>query len=378
MGLKGLQAALLFVLVTSAAAAQLRMTDAEAAQLKQQIQTALEAQKANRLDEAAAGFEAVLKKLPDLAEAHMSLGIIRSDQFRYVEAIPELQKALQLKAGLNNARAYLGLDYLRTGETSKAVEQLEMALKSDPANPKINGWLGMAYVAAGLFRPAIVRLEVAVEAEPKSVLFLAYLARAYAGMTALVNQQLFDLAPNSPEAHLALGQSYAASGNPEEAADEYQAAAAMNPKLPGVNAALGDMYMESGKLAQAEEAYRKELELAPDAPGVQFRVGMALAELGRAAEALPYLERAVKQDPSNGDALFYLGKVRFDLEQFPGAEESLRAALDRHLSPKRLIALHYQLWMLYRRMGKVDEANKHLQIFKQLAAEQAAKKRATR
>jgi hypothetical protein len=34
--------------------------------------------------------------------------------------------------------------------------------------------------------------------------------------------------------------------------------------------------------------------------------------------------------------------------------------------------------MLYRRLGKGDEANKQLQIFKQLEAEQAPKKRETR
>jgi tetratricopeptide (TPR) repeat protein len=82
--------------------------------------------------------------------------------------------------------------------------------------------------------------------------------------------------------------------------------------------------------------------------------GFVEAELGRPEEALPYWQKAVSFDPSNGEALFYLGRVHYDLRHDSDAEEALRKALDRRLSPKRLMAAHYQLGMPCRRMGKTD------------------------
>ena len=366
---------LLIIAAAGMSAAQTRLAGGDQFSFQRQIQTAKQAWDANRLDEAALGFQAVLRHLPDFAEGHMNLGMIRHAQFRYTEAIPELEQALRLNPALNDARGVLGLDYFQTGVLPKAMEQLEKAVKKDPTNPEFNGWLGMVYVGAGLFRPAIAKLEVAVQAKPRSVLFLGYLARAYAGITAQVHQQLAELAKDSPQAHLALAQAYAASGNREEGTEEYQAAAAMAPKLAGVNGALGDLYTELGKFSDAEGAYRKELEISPDFPANQFRIGKVLAELGRADEALPHLQKAVQLDPTNGEALFYLGKVYFDLERFTDAKEALHKALDYPLIPKRLIAVHYELWMAYRRLGDSDEAGKQLHIFNDLEAkEQAAKK----
>ena len=73
----------LAALAAAVCLAQPQMTPAEAARLEKQIQSAQAAHSAGRLDEAAAGFEAVIRRLPDLAEAHLSLGIIRHEQMRY-------------------------------------------------------------------------------------------------------------------------------------------------------------------------------------------------------------------------------------------------------------------------------------------------------
>jgi tetratricopeptide (TPR) repeat protein len=230
----------------------------------------------------------------------------------------------------------------------------------------------MAYVAAGQFRPAITKLEAALHGEPKSALFLGYLVRAYAGTTDQLYQQLAERGKQSPEAHLALAQAYAATGDRTEAAEEYRAAAAVNPKLPGVHGALGGIYVDLGEFAKAEEAFRKELELSPDSADNQFHLGMVLSELGRADDALPYLERAASRLSSNAESFFYLGKVHFDLGHLAEAEEALRKALEGPLSLVRLRSAHYQLWMTYRKLEKPEQAAKHLQMFKQIEAELAA------
>jgi len=338
--------------------------------LRQQIQAALEAQRANRLDEAAAGFQAVISQVPSLAEAHMSLGLVRHQQQRYGEAIPELETALRLKPALKDARAVLGLAYLQAGQPAKALEHLEKTVQDDPENAEASGWLGMAYLNTGQARQAIPKLEKAIQASPGNEGLLSYLVRAYAASAAQVRSQLSQQARNSVQAHVALAESYAGCENSARAATEYNLAAKIDPNQPGINAALGDLLMGTGDYEASEKAYEKELRLTPALAATQFRYGRVLAELGRSQEALPYLKKASELDPSSSETFFYLGKAYFDLEQFREAEEPFVKALEGKLPEHdRLMSAHYQLGMVYQKLGKAAQAEQHLEAFKKLQAE---------
>jgi tetratricopeptide (TPR) repeat protein len=76
---------------------------------------------------------ALLKKAiafdPSLAEAHLQLGNLHSDQQKYAEAIPEYQRALELNSDLADAHYRLGQAYVHTGEKDKAQEQLQVYQK---------------------------------------------------------------------------------------------------------------------------------------------------------------------------------------------------------------------------------------------------------
>ena len=75
-------------------------------------------------------IEGLLKKAvtldPKLAEAHLQLGNLYSDQSQYAESIPEYGKALQNNPDLADARYRLGQAYVHTGEKAKAQEQFEV------------------------------------------------------------------------------------------------------------------------------------------------------------------------------------------------------------------------------------------------------------
>jgi tetratricopeptide (TPR) repeat protein len=63
---------------------------------------------------------------PKLAEAHLQLGNLYSDQTKYAEAIPEYAHALELNADLADAHYRLGQAYVRTGEKDRAQEQFQV------------------------------------------------------------------------------------------------------------------------------------------------------------------------------------------------------------------------------------------------------------
>jgi tetratricopeptide (TPR) repeat protein len=66
---------------------------------------------------------------PKLAEAHLQLGNLYSDQNKYAEAIPEYTRALELNSDLADAYYRLGQAYVRTGEKDRAQEQFEVYQK---------------------------------------------------------------------------------------------------------------------------------------------------------------------------------------------------------------------------------------------------------
>lgn len=72
---------------------------------------------------------ALLKKSialdPSLAEVHLQLGNLYSDQQKYTDSIPEYQRALELNSDLADAHYRLGQAYVHTGDKEHAREQLE-------------------------------------------------------------------------------------------------------------------------------------------------------------------------------------------------------------------------------------------------------------
>lgn len=74
-------------------------------------------------------IESLLKRAiavdPALAEGHLQLGNLSSDQGKFAEAIPEYLRALELDSDLADAHYRLGQAYVRTGQRDLAQEQLQ-------------------------------------------------------------------------------------------------------------------------------------------------------------------------------------------------------------------------------------------------------------
>ena len=75
-------------------------------------------------------IESLLKKAvtfdPKLAEAHLQLGNLYSDESQFAEAVPEYEKALENNPDLADAHYRLGQAYVHIGEKDKAQPQFEV------------------------------------------------------------------------------------------------------------------------------------------------------------------------------------------------------------------------------------------------------------
>lgn len=186
-------------------------------------------------------------------------------------------------------------------------------------------------------------------------------------------KRALEIDPQSPEVHNLLGYASALSGESEEALEHYRQAIALDETYleAMLNAAevlmhpLGewdeaiDLCDDALDFAEtkeemadclllrvdallgkgdAEEA-KKSMARLPDPPyengSYVFLIGRAYYELGEAEKAAPFIEEAVRADPTHADALYYLGLLRDDAGDARGAVEAfLRSrALDMTKAP---------------------------------------------
>jgi tetratricopeptide (TPR) repeat protein len=100
------------------------------------------------------------------AEAHLLRGLIYKEQGLKAAAIPELQKAIELRPDLVEARVHLANYLLESGNASEAAGLLETALKYDSVNVLARLNLGDAYRLLGKVAEAQRELDWVVKTDP--------------------------------------------------------------------------------------------------------------------------------------------------------------------------------------------------------------------
>ena len=139
--------------------------DADAAQ---HFAAAHQAQDVGNLDLAAREYLAVIRLLPEAAEAYASLGLVYNAQGKYAESLRALSKADRLKPGLPGVNLYLGIDYEKELQATLAVPQLTQAVRLEPFNKQAHIWLNRALWDEGRTQAA---LEHYLEGRPYEQLF---------------------------------------------------------------------------------------------------------------------------------------------------------------------------------------------------------------
>jgi predicted Zn-dependent protease len=92
----------------------------------------------------------------------------------------------------------------------------------------------------------------------------------------------------------------------------------------------------------------------------------ALVKLERLEEASPFLRELEEKHPGKSDALFECGRFALRQKRLADAEALLRRALV--LAPHDH-EVHFELAVCLRQLGRTDEAERHLERFKQIEAD---------
>lgn len=335
--------------------------------ITQRFQQATEAMRAGDLDQAGDGFASIVKDAPQFAEAYLNLGLVREEQARHGDAIASFQKALQLKPRLRGANLFLGIAEFRSNQMDAAIVALRKETAANPKDANAWMWLGVVELEKGDGQDAADALDRAAKLSPENVDILYHRGRAHLFVSNESYARMFKADPKSWRVRQLLAEAHASAERHMDAIAEYQAAIKLAPNQPRLHEELGTEYRLAGKMEEAEQAYLQELEIDPENVTARYKLGVVAIERGDAARGKSLIEGAlgVKPDLQNSD--YNLGRAEMLLGNDAAAARHLeRATTAAGTDPDVVEQSWYQLGIVYRRLHRLEEAQKAMAAFQKL------------
>lgn len=256
--------------------------------------------KAQRIHEAVAEAQEILKREPDNVQSRRLLGRIYLRSLGNVSsgngqselvgrAIEQYREIYRLDPGDAESALWLARLYRLKNEHEKAEQVLRSMLQNDPENEPAVEQLTQLLMDEGKAAEAVTLLEGITEHSPSPV--------------------LLDL--------------------------------------------LGDAYTQAHELAKAEQAYRKAAEIDPSELSHQRGLGQTLLAEEKYSEALTVYQKISDLMPDDSDVYLRIAQIYRELRQLNKAEENLVRA--RQYAPGNLDVMYNEA-MLYQAQGRFEDA----------------------
>jgi tetratricopeptide (TPR) repeat protein len=311
-----------------------------------------------RVDEAAALNNELLKRAPQDIEAQVLKGEIELRQGKVDHSIQTLQNVLS--AAPENAFGHyqMGLALQQKGKTQEAESELRQAVRFSPSLYEAWRALGESAIRRadwpGLHNIAVELKKVAPRA-PEGYLYEA---------TARLNQndvasaeadlgELITLAPDRALGYVRLGQLRVIQKRLPEAETLFRQGLSREPTSIDALQGLMDLDFRRNKPEDALQQVQTAIQQSPNSPQLYVLQGQALLHNKQAREAEQSFERAVQLDKQNVNAIVLLA----ELQAGRGARDQAIATYQRaiELSPNA-VSLQVALGSLYESSGNWQTA----------------------
>lgn len=306
-----------------------------------------------------------------LAQAYHNLGVIAAQQNQPALALRRFDEAAEWNPSLDGLDRNRGIVAFRAALYDRAVEPLARQLRTHPEDVLARRMLGVSFYLTRDFRRAAETLKplepsIADDAELAYAYAISLVQTADDKSAAAVFARLSARHSGDAQARAYAGQGFMLVGDYERALAEFRAAAAINPRAGRAHYNAGQSLIRLNRLGEAEREFRQELSLEPSDEASKYHLAYVLLEQKReTAEALGLLREVVAARPGYGDARYQLGKALGEQGDVAGAIENLEAAA--RAEPEKDY-VHYQLSIAYRRASRTAEAERELQLYKELKA----------
>src|ERR1700726_774276 len=182
-------------------------------------------------------FAEALRLQPELASAHLHLGVLKFQEKALDQAIPHLQDAVRLDAENAQAHFYLAQALRLKGDQDGALREVAVAVKLQPHLIDGQNLLGLLEQRSGNADQAVAAFREVVKAEPENA-----------------------------DAHNNLGLALLQMGDANTAITEFQAALHARPHDTGYETNLGVAYLQKTDFDAAMSQFEGALKTSPQDP----------------------------------------------------------------------------------------------------------------
>jgi tetratricopeptide (TPR) repeat protein len=249
------------------------------------FKAALRHQRAGRLADAVAGYQALLAVDPGHGRALHLLGVIAYQMGQVEPALNLMRAALDTDRrdpGLHND---LGEILRLSGHAEEAETHFEASLELDPRGFGATNNLGLLRHAAGRLEEAITLYRRAITLDkhalaPRINLAVALTEAGHLPDARAVLKAARKRAPENAALLLAMGNLREAMGEPEAALHLFEAILKRDPSHVQAESNLARVLRDLGRPAEALDHYEAVLRRAPDLAQVRFNQGVCRLLLG--------------------------------------------------------------------------------------------------
>jgi tetratricopeptide (TPR) repeat protein len=253
-------------------------------------------------------------------------GDLASARADFEAAYPHLDdQKVRVEAGMELVEIYTG-----TGDLDKAAAIIEPLRSSNPTNV--------------------------------SVLYAAYRVYSQLAGEAMLSLSMVD--PDSAQMHRVMAQEETRQGNADGAIAQYRKVLAIDPHMPGIHFELAELLNTSRDIQVQKEAlaeYRAALAANPNDEKTLCKLGEIDAGKGNISQAYAEYSKAVELEPADAEAKLGLAGTLLEMNQPEKALALLEQTIQ--LEPTNATA-HYRLGMLYRKNGRLEDAEREVELYK--------------
>ncbi|HEX9374051.1 MAG TPA: tetratricopeptide repeat protein [Roseiflexaceae bacterium] len=288
-------------------------------------------------DTAATALERAIAANDADPELHHNLAQANLKRNRLDAAEKEERRALELRPNYPEALVGLGdIALQRGGNPQAAVDQYNAAIKLDSRLVDAYIGLGRASGAAGNWSVAEAHFRDAVNIKPDSPVAHLWLGEALVRKpdpaAAIVEySQAIELKQNSyPEGYFGLAQAQMVAGQNDLAQQNVASALLLRPSYPEALLLQGKLYEQQGDDDAAIRSYSKAIDTSAALAEPRYRRALLYMRRDRLDDAAGDLQAAIKIQPNFSEAHYWLGRVYLAEGRPKQARDELLLAIQYH------------------------------------------------
>jgi tetratricopeptide (TPR) repeat protein len=295
----------------------------------------------------------------------------------YLAALGHYQEAERWDAQVPGLAKNLGLSAFRADNYAEAIRGFSKALEETPAETPLRAMLGMAYFGADRYADASKTFaplgQRGMQDATVGYAWAVSLARVGDVKKAAEVLDEYEKGDHPKDTLLLIGQLWIEIGDYKRSVSVLHRALQTDPALLKAHYFAGQAEIRSEHWPEAAEEFRAELALNPGDVDAKYNLGFVYLQQSRVPEAVALFQEVLLTHPDHANAQYEMGKILLDRGQLKDAVEHLETAT--RLSPQSDY-MHYQLQAAYRKESRMADADRELEIYKELKAKQRDRDRA--